>query len=158
MKSFKSLIVLGLFGMIILVSSSSCKKCQPGDDVNIGIIDVVGDHEVIIYRNIGLPPTPYYITGSHPSADGFQVSFDGGVTKQAINYNQYQLIGNPMTIHCEAAFDRTVTKNSLSNTINYHVVARTCSECEGEYVVDNWALINAVSGYTLIVTNEEIVE
>ena len=160
MKSLKNIIVIGLVAIFAL-SLGSCTKCDEAeaDDTFTGIINKSPSGEdIYIYGYNGFMNGGNMITGNHEFASVFEVSFDGGVTRQAIDYNLYTVVGNPMTVNCEVSFDRSVLLNSIGNTVDYHVTATSCNACDEKRTISNWVLINAVpAGFSLNTTQEEII-
>ncbi len=144
-----------LFGLLmavtVLFSTTSCKKCSVAEeDSSSGLIVA---NAIIYPSNGGLADNMggnYHITASSNYADNFEVSFDGGLTRQAIDYNQYHVLGLPMTINCEASFDRVISVNSVLATTTYTVTATTCESCEQEYKVENWVLTTPLPAYTIV--------
>ena len=155
MRITKSLI-LSLIGGIVLLSTSSCKKCEVGESIDSGIIV----QDVIIYPTGGYMTSNlngnYHITGSHNYADRFEVSFDGGYTRQAVNYGTYDILANPMTINCEASFTRDVTVDALNNIVRYKVNALTCSSCKNARFVENYVLVPKLSSGATILYSQDI--
>ncbi|MCH2229955.1 MAG: hypothetical protein MK105_06395 [Crocinitomicaceae bacterium] len=149
--SIKKPFILGLLlAVIVLFSTSSCKKCSVAEtDVNSGLIHptaIIYPESGGIMSNLG---GNYHITAASNYASSFEVSFDGGLTREAIDYSQYNVIGLPMVINCEASFNRSVTVNDNLQTTTYAVTATTCSTCEQAYNVENWVLTEVLPAYTI---------
>ena len=159
MKSLKSILVLGALASVTLFASTSCKKCEAAEaeDTYIGIIDrSLSGEQVFVYGYNGHMNGGNMITANHPFNDLFEVSFDAGKTRQAIDWNQYTVVGNPMTVNCEVSFERSVLLNSIGNTVDYHIKATSCNACDEKRTVWNWVLIDAVpAGFSLNATQEE---
>lgn len=159
----KRFILFSIAALVILFTSNSCKKCDAGSgDVNTGEI-IQG---AIIYPRSGYLTSNYNswlfnaeATMGH-SADFFEVSFDGGLTKVAVDYSQYSVMANAMTINCEASFVRDVSRDNLNNVVTYTVTATTCKSCKHRRTVENYVLVNRIptGAYTLQFLNEEIVK
>ena len=114
MSANKSLFTGLLFCSVLLLSFSSCKKCVvPETDTNTGEIQ----NDVILYTKSGNFASNmggnYLVTGSSIHADRFEVSFNGGVTKQDINWNNYNVVGYPVEVNCKASFTRNVSLNTV---------------------------------------------
>jgi len=136
----KKTILLSLT-VISFLFLNSCKKCTVShDDTNTG--DIVND--VIIYPS-GSTMTANYNTqlfdGVSTPADIFQVSYDGGVTKVNVDWNNHYIMSIPMTVRCETEFIRNVSTDTLNGIVRYTVNAITCKNCEEHRSVDNWVLV-----------------
>lgn len=152
-----------LFGLLLVSGFvlNSCKKCTVADaNEDTGQI-ITGQNEktVIIYPKVGYLTQVlngnYHVTGASEYADDFEVSFDGGITKTAVDWNTYDILGNPMTVSCKASFIREVTFNWGVNTVYYNVIANTCESCDPERYVENWVLIPKVpSGFSVYYDTE----
>lgn len=150
MSMKKSLIISLSLLTIVFFSTSSCKKCK-ADDTNVNTGVIVND--VIIYPSSGgLSGNlggDYHIDGSHQYKNSFMVSFDGGLTKDSIDYSTYHILCLPMSIKCEASFVRDVTVDDANNLITYTVTAKTCSSCKEVYTVENFVLVSALPPYPI---------
>ncbi len=155
MRITKSLF-LSLIAALTLLSTNSCKKCDVGDSVDSGSIV----QDVIIYPSSGHMTDnlsgDYHITGNHNYADRFEVSFDGGHTRQPVNYGAYDILANPMTINCEASFTRDVSIDGLNNIVRYEVNAVTCSSCKNARTVENYVLVPKLSSGATILYMSDI--
>ena len=147
--SIKKPFILGLLlAVTVIFSTTSCKKCSVAEsDVNSGLIHPTA----IVYSSINAESLEgnYHVTGISQFATDFEVSFDGGLTRQAIDYSQYNVLGLPMNINCEASFNRSVTVNDNLLITTYAISATTCSSCEQTYTVDNWVLTETLPAYTI---------
>lgn len=149
--SIKKPFILGLLmAVTVLFSTTSCKKCSVAEaDTNSGLIHptaVIYPTSGGIGSNLG---GNYHITAGHNYAQNFEVSFDGGLTREAIDYSQYNVLGLPMAVNCEASFSRSVTVDDVLLVTTYAVTATTCSDCEQAYTVDNWVLTSPLPAYTI---------
>ena len=144
---------------IVSLSVTSCtKKCSIADaNVDTGIIiseDPATNIPVIIYPEGGFLTSnmggDYLINASDPYADRYEVSFDGGYTRVPVDYGMYNLLALPMTINCNARFERDVTIDAANNVITYSVTANTCSSCEDKYTVENYVLVPVLPGYPIV--------
>ena len=150
MNMNKSLLVSLSLLVLVFLSSSSCKKCETDDaDVNTGAII----NDVIIYPSSGYLSSnfggDYHIDGSHSHKNSFLVSFDGGLTKDSVDYSTYHILCLPMSIKCEASFVRDVKVDDVNNRTTYTVTAKTCSSCEQVYTVENYVLVSALPPYPI---------
>lgn len=155
----KPLLYSLLLAVTVLFSTTSCKKCSVAEeDSSSGLIvsnAIIYPTSGNISGNLG---GNYHITAGSNYASNFEVSFDGGVTRQAIDYNQYHVLGMPMNINCEASFNRSITVNDVLATTTYSVVATTCSSCEQEYKVENWVLTTPLPAYTIVYDPETVTQ
>lgn len=155
----KPLLYSLLLAVTVLLSTTSCKKCSVAEeDSSSGLIV----SNAIIYPLSGNSSSNmggnYHITASNNYASNFEVSFDGGLTRQAIDYNQYHVLGMPMNINCEASFNRSITVNDVLATTTYSVIATTCSSCEQQYSVENWVLTTPLPAYTIVYDPETVTQ
>jgi len=155
----KPLLYSLLLAVTVLFSTTSCKKCSVAEeDSSSGLIVA----NAIIYPISGNSSSNmggnYHITAGHNYASNFEVSFDGGLTRQAIDYSQYHVLGMPMDINCEASFNRSITVNDVLATTTYSVIATTCSSCEQEYSVENWVLTTPLPAYTIVYDPETVTQ
>lgn len=143
-----------LFAIVIVLgaalSFSSCKQKCIIDDAWVGeaIVTGYGDN-VVLYPKSGYMtsnfPGMYKIDENHPNAAFFKVSFDGGMTKQDVNYNKYVIFANPKRTPCNSSFTREVVVGV--NTVVYTVeFTKNCEEkCTDEmndYITENYVLVN----------------
>lgn len=150
----KKVFLLSLIAIGTALSTTSCvKKCK--------LTKETSDTGVII-ENASVFPGSGYMTSSmggdyhiHATdsyADNFEISFDGGLTKQTVNYSQYNILGNPFVVKCDASFERSVTIDNVNQIVNYTVKVTECSTtCDAEYVVENYVLVPAFPDtYTVV--------
>jgi len=147
-------LLAGALLSIVMIFSTSCKKCTLSkDDPNSGLI--IGD--AIIYPSSGYMSSNYYgtmhIDGVHPYSNQFEVSFDGGATRVPVNYSQYSILANAVTVDCDAAISKSVTYDSAIDVYTYSVTGESCSDCKsnGGYYLENYVLVPAIpSGAAII--------
>jgi hypothetical protein len=150
----KSLFTGALLAFAVIFSASSCKRCNVAEeDVSSGSII----EDAIVYPHAGYQSgqfgsQSYVVRGPSPTgAYSFEVSFDGGVTKVPVNYSQYSLMAYPMTVNCEASFQREVTFNHAIGAVTYKIDAVTCKSCENMRTIENYVLVPAVPiGYSVL--------
>lgn len=155
MKRPTSIILSSLLAIAFVFGLSSCKKCKVDEDTNSGVVI----NDVIIYPSAGYMYETlngnYHITGSSEVADKFEVSFDGGYTRVAVDWSQYDILCNPMTVNCKASFVRDVTYDNVLSYVFYTVTATTCESCDNPRTVENYVLIPKVpSGYQVFFDTE----
>jgi hypothetical protein len=149
MKTKRILFTGVLFAATMLLSLTSCKKCTVAEeDVNTGAI-VEG---ALVYPKVGYltDVVGVHVTGANQYSNEFEVSFDGGVTKQAVDWNTYDILSNSMIVNCKASFVRDVTYDNVNSLVLYKVTATTCKSCEAERFIENFVLIPKVqAGYSV---------
>lgn len=134
----------------------SCKKCTVADESSdTGLIIP----DVVLYPGQGYITGElngyYLIDGNSIYADDFQVSYDGGVTKEPIDWTIYDVLANPMTIDCKASFVREVNFDYVLNQAFYKVTATTCESCENPRFVENYVLVPKIpTGFTVYFDTE----
>lgn len=141
-----SLALLAVFS----IGLSSCNKCTVAEeDSNTGIIiSEVNGKSVVLY--VTAPFSTNHITGNTPESETVEVSFDGGESREPVNWSIYDVLMNPMTIKCKASFVRDVTVDNNLGYVFYNVDAKTCSSCENDRIVHNYVLVPKInSGYTV---------
>jgi len=115
--------------------------------------------DVIIYPKGGYMTSSmggnYLINGSSSYANDFEVSFDGGYTRESVNYSVYNILANPMNIECDASYNRSVTVDDVNHVVTYNIDATQCSTtCDEVRTIENYVLVTAIpSGYTVNYTN-----
>lgn len=137
-------IVALLFSSLFLFSCK--KKCDLGENVTSGEIKTgvfVYPKSGFLTKNLGSEEN-YLITGSHMYADRFEISFDNGMTKSAVNYSQNSIICCPTTVNCYAQFDRNVTIDHNNGIVKYTIKVSECESCDDKRYVENYVVIPAV--------------
>ena len=117
--------------------------------------------DVIIYPQSGYLTSnlgaTMHITGSHAYADRFEVSFDGGATRVPVNYGQYSILSNAVSVPCEASLNRDVSYNSALDFYIYDLSGETCKGCNTERLLENYVLVPAIPNGTQIVFEQNVV-
>lgn len=148
----------GLFLLVLLVGlgSVSCKKTCVIDKENSDLGAIISEsqtgEEVVVYHS-GYKPVSIsnHYTATHPYADHIEVSFNGGLSRGPVNWNQYNVLTNPVWVSCEAKFDREVLFNPTAQTVTYKLNVTNCGACDQKYYAENYVLIPAVpSSYTVL--------
>jgi len=152
-----SLLAGAFLSILLIFSTTSCKKCKLSDgDQNTGIII----EDVIIYPRSGYLTSnlgaTMHITASHGYADRFEISFDGGATRQPVNYSQYSILSNAVRIPCEASLNRDVTYNSALDYYTYVLSGESCNRCDPERLLENYVLVPAIPAGAQIVFEQNI--
>lgn len=154
-----SLLAGAILSILLVFTTTSCKKCKLSDeDQNTGMIV----KDVIIYPSSGYMSSNYYgtmhVTGSHPYASNFEVSFDGGATRVPVNYSQYSILSNGVTVDCDAALNRSVTYDSGLDVYTYSVTGETCTDCKGNdgYYLENYVLVDVIPNGAAIIYDQNV--
>lgn len=144
---------------ILFISFTSCKNCK-----------VEGDHThdgLIVKESIVYPPSGnithsmagnYHIYNGGPHSNGnWQISFDGGVTKQALDFSIYSVVACPTTVKCGSIFTRSFVQE-LTGEMTYTVRAETCKHCKMTTYVENYSLVAALPASQVINYVPQIIE
>ncbi len=129
------------FALLVMFAFSACNKKCKFDKQDSSTGDIVQD--VIIYQQDNFGGMKVIIRGNSSFADRFQVSFDGGVTKQNIDYNTYNLINFPTTTKCDAVFTRDVKRIDADLSLRYNITFEDCDKCQSDVTLDNFVLVPA---------------
>lgn len=145
--------VLLIAATTAFISFTGCKKkCDLGENVTSG--DIKADVSVYAesgYLTTGWSSDDYHINGTHTYASQFKVSTDGGITKTAVNYNEYSILCYPMTVNCFAQFDRSVLIDDEGGVVKYTIRVKDCGKCEEQRYVENYIAIRAIpDSYTIL--------
>ncbi len=148
---FRSLLILVL---LTAFGSTSCKKvCDiEGEDTNEGAIITESStgEKIVFYPSTFTQNWSNHITATHPHANNIEISFDGGQTRQAVNWNQYHVLRNPVKSSCESVLNREVIINTTNQTATYNIDVTNCSACDQQYNLENYVLVPAIpSNYTV---------
>lgn len=153
--------LLFTFGLsAVLMTTVSCKKnCNiPEEDTYSGpIITEVNDQKIIIYPSSGgllsSFPNGMHITANSLQVhkDWFEVSFDGGITRQAVDFTQYNIIGYPLAVKCDASIDRALTTNPMANSALFTMTVQECNDgCDELRTLENYILVDdTMANYTV---------
>ncbi len=139
---------------LLFVGMSCKKKCSiPDEDTISG--DIV---EAVIYPSTGgliVPGGLHVHSGSTQSQqDKFEVSFDGGITRQSVNYAEYNILGYPLTVECDVAIDRNVEIDDINQLVTFTVTVHNCKNgCDELRNVENYVVVPAFDPTYNIVYN-----
>ena len=152
-----SLFAGALLSIILVFSTTSCKKCKLSEgDTNTGMIV----EDVIIYPKSGYLTDnlggTMHITASHPYANEFEVSFDGGATRVPVNYSAYSILSNALRVPCEASLNRDVSYNLALDFYTYNLSGETCNGCSTERLLENYVLVEAIPAGAQIVFEQNV--
>lgn len=149
---------------VMLVGVSCKKKCTiPEEDTYSGsIVYEMNDKPVVIYPSAGGMIVPggliVHNGSSQPNKDKFEVSFDGGLTRQSVDFSQYTIMGYPLTVKCDAAIDRNVVIDDLNNIVTFSVKVQECDNgCDDLRSIENYVLVPAFDPnvYTVVYTVDQ---
>ena len=139
----KNLIVFTL--LLLPFIFTSCKKCDPSNSEG-GL--VIKD---AIVRVIGGEGGSNFITDSTQYDAPIEMSLDGGVTYTPVDFTKYSVFSLPTTASCSAGYNRSVSKNDVSQVVTYTISITECDYCEGTVSIKNWVLTSAIpANYTVI--------
>ncbi len=153
--------LLYTFGLsVLLMTGVSCKKnCNiPEEDIYVGpIITEMNEKAVVIYPSSGgllsSFPSGMHITANSPQAqqDWFEVSFDGGLTRQALDFNNYNIIGYPLAVKCDASVERKLEPNTLSGNALFTMTIEECNDgCDELRTLENYILVDdSMANYSI---------
>jgi hypothetical protein len=116
-----------------------CNKCDPSNDTS-GIVKKDAIIRAINGKggnNFVRQPSDYNLP--------IEVSFDGGVTYEAVDYTQYSAFSLPTTASCSSGYLRDVSINQEESTVTYTVTITECDYCEGSTSINNWVLTEKVN-------------
>ena len=142
MKHFLSITAL----LITVVILSGCNKCDTSNSVN-GIIK----KDAIVRVIDATVPGPQFISAANEYNAPVEVSFDEGVTYEAVDFSKYSVFALPTTASCSSGYNRNVSANDVGQTVTYTITITECDFCEGTTSIPNWVLTTKVpSTYTPI--------
>jgi hypothetical protein len=98
----------------------------------------------------------FHIHGGSSYAAQFEISFDGGQTRGPVNYSQYSILANPMSVDCEAALNKDVTYNPTFDAYEYTISGETCSNCEPKRYLENYVLVPAIPAGATIIYDQNV--
>lgn len=145
-----------VFALLIgasVVLGSCVKKCKLSEESSDSGVIV---KDVVIYPESGYMTSSmagdYLVNGGDSYADEFQVSFDGGYTKEAVNYSIYSILANPINVKCDASFKRSVTIDDANQLVVYSIEVTECSTtCDEVRTTENYVLVPAFpSNYSVV--------
>lgn len=152
------LFTLGL--SVVLLSGTSCKKsCNiPEEDTFSGaIINEVNEQRVVIYPASGgflssYPNGLHVTAASSPGMqDLFEVSFDGGITRQSVDFTQYNIIGYPLTVKCDASIARDLTATPGASAVFTMEIEECDQGCDELRTIENYILVDdSISNYNIV--------
>ena len=102
----------------------------------------------------------YHIDGNSGFEDKFEVRLSPTGGKQAVDFNKYSILAYPLTVSCEASFERSLTVIDSLGLAIYSVTAYQCADdkCGQERIVENYVLVPAIPDSYIIQYDAKIVE
>jgi len=142
---------------LLFVGLSCKKKCDiPEKDSISGEII-----EAVIYPSTGgmiVPGGLHIHSGTNQTEkDKFQVSFDGGITVQSVDYSQYTILGYPLAVECDVAIDRSVVVDDLNQLVTFTVKVHNCNNgCTELRNIENYVIVPAFDPtYNIVYTVDQ---
>lgn len=137
--------ILCIASLILLISLSSCDKCDPSNSESGYII------KNSIVRVIGGSGGEQFITNENQYDAPIEMSLDGGLTYKPVDFSKYSVFALPTSATCSSGYNRTVTVDEASETATYTIIITECDYCEGSTSINNWVLTSAIpENYTII--------
>ncbi len=141
----RKIIVRLLFVVVVGSMVSSCKKDCVIEEKDNYSGDILTN--AVVYTNHGIitskfPDSTFVVDSlTDPTVRGyFSVRFDQG-EELPIDFSKYNVMGYPTNTDCSSVFDRNVTINNASQSVNYTIKITRCDDCEGDYTAENWVLV-----------------
>ena len=117
----KNIIYSTLFVLYILFTG--CNKCEPKNETG-GMIKSDAIVRVITTKVNG----PQFINSANEFNAPIEVSFDDGVTYEAVDFSKYSVFALPTTASCSSGYNRNVSKNDVGQTVTYSITIIILSE------------------------------
>lgn len=134
------------FSLIFIFLFTGCNKCEPENEIG-GIIK----KDAIVRVIDATVPGPQFINSSNEYNAPIEVSFDGGVTYEPVDFSKYTVFALPTTASCSSGYNRNVLANDAGQTVTYSITITECDYCEGTTTIPNWVLTTKVpASYTPI--------
>lgn len=132
--------ILLLSGLLLTLLFTGCNKCDPSNSaggyvVKDAIVKVIGGEE-----------GAHFITDPSQYNVPIEMSTDGGVTYEPVDFTKYSVFSLPTTATCSAGYNRSVTLSEGAQVVTYTVSITECDYCEGTVSIDNWVLTSAIPG------------
>ena len=162
MSTGKAALGISIVGALLLILTlNSCNKgCNlPGNSNSMNIYE-----DAVIYPSSGYMTSSmngdYHIDGNSGFEDKFEIRMSSTGGKQAVDYNQYSILANPLTVSCEASFERSLTVIDSLGLAIYSVTAYQCAndKCGQQRTVENYVLVPAIPDSYVIQYDAMIVE
>lgn len=123
----------------ILLFTTGCNKCDPTNEIG-GIIK----KDAIVRVIDASVPGPQFINAANEYNKLIEVSFDEGVSYEAVDFTQYTVFALPTTASCSSGYNRNVATNDAGSTVTYSITITECDYCEGTTSIPNWVLTTKV--------------
>jgi hypothetical protein len=83
----------------------------------------------------------YIIRSNDSGGSDFKVSFDNGVNRDTIDFNQYTVLGKFAGGKCYVIFERNVFRDDTKKQVIYHIIVHQCGWCDLNNTDMNWVLV-----------------
>ena len=138
---------------VFLLSTSCNKTCSiTEEDSDAGeILENVIVYPVSGYLTSNMGDS-WVINESNVYSGSYNISTDGGHTREPADYSTYTILGFPLAINCDAAFIREVTINHETQTVVYTITVIDCNDgCDVIRLVENYVAVPAFpENYTVL--------
>ena len=142
--------------IIILILISLLFSCDKDKQEQLPE-QIIGTGEIVdnalIYQKLitnEMSSKEHTIKTSSENIFDLQVSFDGGINYDTINFSKYTLLGKYANGQCKAVFERDVNKNVSEKIYNYKIKVLQTGNCEINIESMNWVLITKIENdYTV---------
>lgn len=131
-----------LFSSILLVTLllTGCNKCEPKNEIG----GMIKDDAIVRVIDPSVPGPQFINSDSEYPDAPVEVSFDGGVTYEAVDFTKYTVFALPTTASCSSGYNRNVATNDVAQTVTYSIIITECDYCEGTTTIPNWVLTTKV--------------
>ena len=144
---------------ILTLSATSCKKKCKLDTESVDKGAIIED--VVLYPTSGYMTSNmggnYVIDASSSFADNFEVSINGS-ERTAVNYANYTILAFPVTVKCNAAYERNVEINHTTQIVSYNLTVTQCDDCVEQRNIENYVLVETFPSTYTVDYNLTVVE
>lgn len=130
-----------LFIALLLIAITSCDKCDATNSIEGEVV------EDAIVRVIGYEVGENFINSPSDFDKQIEVSFDGGINYEPVNFSVFSVFSLQTTAPCSAGYARNVVVNNQNETVNYTITITECSTCTSSTTINNWVLTNVVPSF-----------
>ncbi len=141
MKTKISLLIILLTGIFW-----SCEKLCVLPEQIVGTGEIISNAKVsTVNKHLNEIPQKEAgkcIQSDSQNIDNLQVSFDGGMYYQTIDFSKYSVLEKGVnTGGCSVVFERNVSKNIKHKKILYTITVHQCGDCKKLNISWNWVLV-----------------
>jgi|SRR5690554_4598028 len=124
-----------------LLTLTACKKCDPSNSTSGRIIQ-----NAIVRVNSGQVQNPgnNFINSPSEYNGTIEMSLDGGVTYQPVDFSQYSVLSLTTTASCSSGYNRDVSLNQAQKIVTYSIEIVECETCENPVTIGNWVLSSKI--------------